>query len=176
MEYASRAVGNAGLATGIIGTALGALNGAGGMDLLNFGPRGPRGPQNEGDIPVTRHDMSLYRELSEKDFKIASLEANKYTDQQVRELSDKMNAKIDAFAAQTGMRFDGVQQQLNAQSVWNATQQGVLGCLQGQVAQLQSMTQLVIPNRSVMPGWGPVEINAAGGTVATATTGTGTNG
>ena len=58
MEYASRAVGNAGLATGIIGTALGALNGAGGLDLLNFGPRGPRGPQNEGDIPVTRHDMA----------------------------------------------------------------------------------------------------------------------
>ena len=173
MEYASRAVGNAGLATGIIGTALGALNGAGGLDLLNVGPRRPR---DEGDIPVTRHDMGLYRELSEKDFKIASLEANKYTDQQVRELSDKINAKIDAFAAQTGMRFDGVQQQLNAQAVWNATQQGVLGCLQGQVTQLQSMTQLVIPNRSVMPGWGPVEITAAGGTVATATTGTGTNG
>ena len=162
MEYASRAVGNAGLATGIIGTALGALNGAGGLDLLNVGPRRPR---DEGDIPVTRHDMGLYRELSEKDFKIASLEANKYTDQKITDLTMQMN-----------MRFDGIQQQLNAQSVWNATQQGVLGCLQGQVAQLQSMTQLVIPNRSVMPGWGPVEITAAGGTVTTATTGTGTNG
>lgn len=173
MEYASKAVGNAGLATGIIGTALGALNGAGGLDLLNVGPRRPR---DDGDIPVTRHDMGLYRELSEKDFKIAALESNKYTDQQVRELSDKMNAKIDAFAAQTGMRFDGVQQQLNGQSVWNATQQANLACLQNQIAQLQSMTQLVIPNRSVMPGWGPVEITAAGGTVTTAATGTGTNG
>ena len=110
--------------------------------------------------------MGLYRELSEKDFKIASLESNKYTDQKIADLTMQMN-----------MRFDGVQQQLNAQAVWNATQQGVLGCLQGQVTQLQSMTQLVIPNRSVMPGWGPVEITAAGGTVATtATTGTGTNG
>lgn len=142
MEYASRAVGNAGLTTGVIGTALGVLNGAGGIgELIGAGTR-PRGPQNEGDIPVTRHDMGLYRELSEKDFKIASLEANKYTDQQIRELSEKMNAKIDAFAAQTGMRFDGIQQ------------------------------QLVIPNRSVMPGWGPVEIAAPGGTVATSTTGT----
>ena len=172
MEYASRAVGNAGLTTGIIGTALGALNGAGGLDLLNFGPRGQRGPQNEGDIPVTRHDMGLYRELSEKDFKIASLEANKYTDQQIRELSEKLNAKIDGFVVQTNMRFDGVQQQLNAQSVWNATQQGNLGCLQRQIDSLQSMTQLVIPNSSVMPGWGPVEITAAGGTVKTAATGT----
>lgn len=63
MEYASRAVGNAGLATGIIGTALGALNGAGGLELLGMGPRGRR---DEGDLPVTRHDMGLYRELSEK--------------------------------------------------------------------------------------------------------------
>lgn len=157
MEYASRAVGNAGLTTGIIGTALGALNGAGGLDLLNFGPRRPR---DEGDIPVTRHDMGLYRELSEKDFKIASLESNKYTDQRISELTTQMN-----------MRFDGVQQQLGAQAVWNATQQGLIGCIQGQVAQLQSMTQLVIPNKSVMPGWGPVEISAPGGTV-TATAGT----
>lgn len=162
MEYASRAVGNAGLTTGIIGTALGALNGAGGLDLLNFGPRRPR---DDGDIPVTRHDMGLYRELAEKDFKIASLESNKYTDQQIRDLSDKFNARMD-------MQFGGVQQQLNAQAVWNATQQGLIGCIQGQVAQLQSMTQLVIPNKSVMPGWGPVEISAPGGTVATATSGT----
>lgn len=34
MEYASRAVGNAGLTTGIISTALGALNGAGGIGEL----------------------------------------------------------------------------------------------------------------------------------------------
>lgn len=159
MEYASRAVGNAGLATGIIGTALGALNGAGGLDLLNFGPR-PR--RDEGDIPVTRHDMGLYREINEKDFKIASLESNKYTDQRISELTTQMN-----------MRFDGVQQQLGAQAVWNATQQGLIGCIQGQVAQLQSMTQLVIPNKSVMPGWGPVEISAPGGTVTAAA---GTNG
>lgn len=162
MEYASRAVGNAGLATGIIGTALGALNGAGGLELLGMGARGRR---DEGDLPVTRHDMGLYRELSEKDFKIASLEANKYTDQKIADLTAQMN-----------MRFDGVQQQLNAQAVWNATQQGLIGCIQGQVAQLQSMTQLVIPNRSVMPGWGPVDISAFGGTATTATTGTGTNG
>jgi len=167
MEYASRAVGNAGLTTGIIGTALGALNGAGGLELLGLGSK----KRDEGDIPVTRHDMGLYREISDRDFKIASLESNQYTDAQIRDLSDKLNAKIDGVAVQMGMRFDGVQQQLNAQAVWNATQQGLIGCIQGQVAQLQQMTQLVIPNKSVMPGWGPVEISAPGGTV-TATAGT----
>ena len=102
MEYASRAVGNAGLATGIIGTALGALNGAGGLELLGMGARRPR---DEGDIPVTRHDMGLYRELSEKDFKIASLEANKYTDQKVAELTEKMNDKIAGVTNQMNMQF-----------------------------------------------------------------------
>lgn len=48
----------------------------------------------------------------------------------------------------------------------------LIGCIQGQVAQLQQMTQMVIPNSSVMPGWGPVEITAAGGTVKTAASGT----
>lgn len=173
MEYASRAVGNAGLTTGIIGTALGALNGAGGIgELIGAGNR-PRGPQNEGDIPVTRHDMGLYRELAEKDFRIASLESNQYTDQKVAELTEKMNDKIAGVTNQMNMQFGGVQQQLNAQAVWNATQQGLIGCIQGQVAQLQQMTQLVIPNKSVMPGWGPVEISAPGGTVAAAA---GTNG
>lgn len=48
MEYASRAVGNAGLTTGIIGTALGALNGAGGIgEFIGAGNR-PRGFQNAG--------------------------------------------------------------------------------------------------------------------------------
>ena len=169
MEYASRAVGNAGLTTGIIGTALGALNGAGGLELLGMGPRGRR---DEGDIPVTRHDMGLYRELSEKDFKIATLESNKYTDQKIADLTEKMNGKIDDVKNQMCMQFAGVQQQLNAQAVWNATQQGLIGCIQGQVAQLQQMTQMVIPNSSIMPGWGPVEITAAGGTVKTAASGT----
>ena len=155
MEYASRAVGNAGLATGIIGTALGALNGAGGLDLINFGPK-PRGPIPEGEIPVNRHDMHLYREICDRDFKIASLESNKYTDQKIAELTEKMN-----------IRFAGVEQQLAGQSVWNATQQGLLAGIQGQIAQLQSMTKLVIPNSSVMPGWSGVEIASVSSAAST---------
>ena len=56
MEYASGAVGNAGLATGIIGTALGALNGAGGLDLLNIGPRNP--------IDYRKHFMTVLECIS----------------------------------------------------------------------------------------------------------------
>lgn len=51
MEYTSKGVGNAALATGIIGTSLGALTGAGGLaGILGLGPRGPVGPMDPGDI------------------------------------------------------------------------------------------------------------------------------
>ena len=133
MEYASRAVGNAGLTTGIIGTALGALNGAGGLNI--FGT-----PRHESDEFITRYDARLMRELEEKDRHIALLEADKYTDQKLADFSEKVN-----------IRFANVEAQLGQQAVWNATQTGLIGCLQGQVAQLQSLTKLVIPNSNVMP-------------------------
>ena len=46
MNYASKGVANAGLATGIIGTSLGALNALGGMGALT-GVIGPRGTCSE---------------------------------------------------------------------------------------------------------------------------------
>lgn len=140
MEYASKGVANAGLTTGIIGTALGALNNGGLNGILG-------GPRSSEDIPVSRYEAQMMSELSKKDQHIALLEADKYTDQKIADLYDKMN-----------MRFVGVEQQLGTQAVWNATQTGTLTCLQNQIAQLQSLTKLVVPNTSVAPGWGNVTI------------------
>jgi hypothetical protein len=51
---------------------------------------------------------------------------------------------------------------LNAQqSVWNATQQGRIDCLQRQVDEIRSMTRLTIPNGNVSPGWGPAVVAPA---------------
>lgn len=144
MEYASKGVGTAGLTTGIIGTALGALNGVGGLPNI-FG-----GNTNPEDKPVTRYEAQMMSELSKKDQQIALLEADKYTDQKIADLYDKMN-----------MRFAGVEQQIGAQAVWNATQTGTLACLQSQIAQLQSLTKMVVPNSNVAPGWGNVTITPA---------------
>ena len=93
MEYASKAVGNAGLVTGIIGTTLGALDGLGGLT-------GVLGNRDPGDKPVTRYEMSLIKESLGKDNEIAMLKAQKYTDQ--------VNA--------------GVQAQIAGQNAWNAAQ------------------------------------------------------
>lgn len=132
MEYASKGVGNAGLTTGIIGTALGALNGAGGLGI--FGS-----PRHESDEYITRFDAGLMRDIEDRDRKIALLEADKYTDKKIADLADKMNT-----------RFNIVEGQIAQQGIWNATQTGLIGSLQGQVAQLQALTKLVVPSSNVM--------------------------
>ena len=47
------------------------------------------------------------------------------------------------------------------QAVWNATQEGLIRNQADQLAQLYSMTKLVIPNDSVVPGWGAITIKPA---------------
>lgn len=135
VQYASNGKGNLGVTLGAIGTGLGALAGAGGLNALLGGNQ--NGDPNEK--PVTRYEMGLIREGLAKDAEIAALKAQLYTDG----------------------RIAGVQAEISAQAVWNATQQGVIGCLQGQIAQLRGMTQLMIPNANIAPGWGPVSVYPA---------------
>lgn len=144
MEYASKGVGNAGLTTGIIGTALGALNGMGGVTNVLGRPR------SESDEPVTRYEADMMMKLSGKDQEIALLKADKYTDQKIANLAERVDR-----------RFDLVEQQIGQQAVYNATNNGMISCMQNQIAQLQSLTQLIVPNSHVMPGWGNVNITPA---------------
>ena len=147
MEYTSRAVGNAALTTGIIGTSLGALSGAGGLaGLFGLGPRPV--PPDPGDKPVTRYEMGLYKEISEKNDEIVLLKAEQYSDNK------------DA----------GLQAQISQQAVWNATAGATMGCLAQQIQQLQSVTKLMIPNSNIAPGWGAVTVEPTPAP-ATATTG-----
>lgn len=149
MEFTSKAVGNAALTTGIIGTSLGALSGAGGLaGLFGFGPR-PNPPADPGDKPVTRYEMSLYKEISEKNDEIVLLKAEQYSDNK------------DA----------GLQAQISQQAVWNATAGATMGCLAQQIQQLQSVTKLMIPNGNIAPGWGAVTIEPTPAPAATTTTG-----
>lgn len=139
MEYTSHAIGNAALTTGIIGTALGALNGMGGLAGL-FGI-GANNNTDTGDRPVTRYEMSLIQENNKKDNEIAFLKAQQYT---------------DGLAA-------GMQAQISQQSVWNATQQGAMVGLQSQISQLQSFTKMMIPDTFIAPSVAATSTTSTGG-------------
>ena len=128
MEYTSRGVGNAALATGIIGTTLGALDGMGGLAGL-FGDRRP--PLDPGDRPVTRYEMGLIKESIVKDNEIALLKANQY--------ADRLNA--------------GVQGQIAAQNAWNAAQSVNIQNIQ---TLLNQVIKPFVPNSALSPGYGPL--------------------
>ena len=107
MEYASHAVGTAGLTTGIIGTSLGALNALGGLGNMAglFG-----GNRNCNDAAVyegccsenqlvNRYELELQQKIAEKDSQIALRDANTYNDQKTIELYKYIDAQLKEIRA-----------------------------------------------------------------------------
>lgn len=142
-EFASKGVAGSGLGLGIAGTALGVLNG--GLGNL-FGGNQMCSENNY----INRYELELENKIVSKDSEIALLKSNIYTDQKIAEVYERLNTKIG-----------GVEAAVNTQAVVNATITSTIGCMQGQIAQLQGLTKLVVPNTSVCPGWGNVTITPA---------------
>lgn len=154
-EYnvASQAVGGTGLGLGIAGTALGLLNGNGGGLLSGLFGSGNNCSCSD-NMMVNRYELSLNQAIAAKDARIGLLESNIYTDQKIADVYERLNVKINA----NKEAQDAINMQ---QAVYNGTNTAALTCLQGQVAQLYSLTKLVVPNTSVCPGWGTVTITPA---------------
>lgn len=153
-EFASKGVAGAGLGLGIAGTALGILNGGAGL-LSGWG-----GGCCSENMAVNRYELNLTQEIAAKDAKIGLLEADKYTDQKIVEAYKDLQGQINAIqAAQNEVNMN--------QAVYNGTNTATLTCMQNQIAQLQSLTKLVVPNTSVCPGWGNVTITPAAATTTT---------
>lgn len=145
-EFASKGVAGSGLGLGIAGTALGLLNNGGILGgLFNNGYNHYNGCAE--NTPVNRYDLSRESKISKLESDIALRDANIYNDQKSLELYKYFDGEIK--------RIDRT---LCEQAVYNATQTGAISCIQGQIAQLQSLTKLIIPNTSVCPGWGNVTI------------------
>ena len=145
-SVASAATGNAALTTGIIGTALGVLNGGNGNGLLGglLGGNGGNSYQcacNENQL-VNRYELALQQTIAAKDAKIGLLESNIYTDQKIADVYERLNVKINANKEeQTAINMQ--------QAVYNGTNNATLSCIQNQVAQLASLSQLVVPQSRV---------------------------
>ena len=154
-EYASKGVAGSGLGLGIAGTALGLLNNGGLNGLFGNNRCGCNCQQQF----VTKQEFDLGQQLAAKDSEIGLLRADKYTDQKLIEVYEKLQAQINALKeSQYAVNLQ--------QATLNATQTATISCLQQQVAQLQSLTKLVVPNTSVCPGWGNVTITPAATTAA----------
>lgn len=145
MNYASNGKGNLGVTLGAIGTGLGVMQNGGILGNL-FG----NGCGCSDNQYVTRYDAGKDARIAELETEVKLRDANIYTDSKLNDLRNYVDGK-----------FAVVNDKLCAQAVHNATNDAVLGCMQGQIAQLMGLTKLVIPNTSVCPGWGNVTVTPA---------------
>ena len=145
-EYASKGVAGAGLGLGIAGTALGLM--AGGLNGTGlFGVRNAAGCDG---TTVSRYEMQQAERIAELETEVKLRDSNIYTDGKILELYKYVDGKLAV-----------VERELCDQRVYNATMNGAISCIQGQIAQLQALTKVVIPNTSVCPGWGNVTVTPA---------------
>lgn len=144
-EFASKGVAGSGLGLGIAGTALGLLNGGLG-NVLNTNNCACNHVCSENMV-VNRYELSQENRIAQLESQIALRDANIYSDQKLVEVYKDLSARIN-----------GLEEVVNAQAVYNATNTATINCIQGQVAQLFGLTKLVVPNTSVCPGWGNVTI------------------
>lgn len=158
MIPASRGVANAGLTTGVIGTALGALNalaGLGGAAVAGTAVR------DSDEHCVNRYEMNLVRELQNKDTALAIAESEKYTDKKMVEVYNALNAQDKAIRADVAANYREFRDFTDQQSTYNGVNTATLGCMQNQINQLMSLTAMRIPNTSICPGWGQVDVKPA---------------
>ena len=122
--------------------------------LLGGLGRNNGGCRNAEDAPVSRYEAAMMQELANKDGKIALLESNIYTDSKIADVYERLNTKIGAMKDE--------QNAINLQqAVYNGVNTAAVECIKNQVAQLQGLTKLVVPNSSICPGWGNVTITPA---------------
>lgn len=124
------------LQSGALGNLLGGLGGCGNNGWNR------NGYPNACDMPVTRYEAAMMQELSAKDGKIALLESNIYTDSKIADVFERLNTKINANKAEQ----DAINMQ---QAVYNGTNTATIACIKSQVAELASLSQLVVPSRNV---------------------------
>lgn len=150
-KYASKGVAGAGLGLGIAGTALGLL--AGGLNGVGTGNAAIPAAQLAGagcseDHFVNRYEADQAAKIANLETEVKLRDANTYTDQKMLDLYQYVDGRMRT-----------VEGQICQQNTYNATNTATINCMAGQIAQLQSLTKLVIPNGSVCPGWGETTVS-----------------
>lgn len=129
----TRTLAGTGLGFGIAGTALNLLQNGGLGNVLG-------GSRCSDDHCVNRYEAAQAAEIARLSTEVKLRDANTYTDQKLIEMYRYVDGK-----------FGCVESQIAQQNVYNATNTATLNCISGQIAQLQSLTKLIVPITSVCP-------------------------
>lgn len=132
--------------------AIGTYGAVGGGNVLGnlFGGGNCGCGGNADNMPVNRYEAAQAARIAELETEVKLRDANFYTIGEIGKLRDYVDA-----------RFTGVEREISEQRVYNATANAAIACVQGQIAQLMSLTKLIVPNGSICPGWGEVTVTPA---------------
>ena len=116
--------------------------------LFNGGGNNGRGCCSE-NTPVTRFDLQQSQEMQDLKSENALLKADKYTDQKIVEAYKDLQGQIKDVAAEVRANKDAQTEINREQAVYNGINTANLKALKGQVADLASLSELVVPKRKV---------------------------
>ena len=143
-EFASHAVGTAGLTTGVIGTALGVLNG--GLGILGGNGGMMLGARNFEQAYATQHDIDDVKTIAQKDSEIARLNSKIYSDESDLAVYKQIQSEINALKEQLNAKWTD-------QAVINATTNTGLTTLSNQMVSISnvvnSITKTAVPTSAI---------------------------
>lgn len=116
--------------------------------LLGGGNNNGRGCCSE-NTPVTRFDLEQSEKMQDLKSENALLKADKYTDQKIVEAYKDLQGQIKDVAAEVRANKDAQAEINREQAVYNGINTANLKALKGQVAELASLSELVVPKRKV---------------------------
>ena len=128
---------------------LNAGNMFGGWGGYGYNRNAPLEVVTSDDRPISRYEASMMDKLAAKDSEISLLKSNGYTDQKIVDTTTYLMGKINELAAEVRSNKDAQTAVNMEQAVYNGTNTATISCIKQQVAQLQSLSQLVIPQRNV---------------------------
>lgn len=101
------------------------------------------------NTPVTRFDLEQSEKMQDLKSENALLKADKYTDQKISDTYITLNGQIKELAAEVRANKDAQCEINREQAVYNGVNTATLKSLKGQIAELASLSELVVPKRKV---------------------------
>ena len=106
-------------------------------------------PHCSENTHVTRWDLEQSEKMQDLKSENALLKADKYTDQKIVEAYKDLQGQIKDVAAEVRANKDAQTEINREQAVYNGINTANLKALKGQVADLASLSELVVPKRKV---------------------------
>lgn len=101
------------------------------------------------DKPISRYEANMMDKLAAKESENSLLRSQIYTDQKIVETTTYLSGKINDLAAEVRANKDAQCEINREQAVYNGVNTATLNCLKGQIAELQSLSELIVPKRKV---------------------------